>query len=111
MCIGNFNKFLRREEQMVLNDHPCAQILQFNETVDLCGLADIAIGLNWTFEREIVAGQFESSSWTGSWNRMSGALCFLTLLFDIQQRCNLINGLTGLASLEALASVICRDDT
>jgi G:T-mismatch repair DNA endonuclease (very short patch repair protein) len=43
MCIGDFNKVLRREEHVGVNKRCRAQIAAFCETVDICGLVDLVM--------------------------------------------------------------------
>lgn len=59
MCIGDFNEVLRREEQMGPNERDVSQMGGFREAIDLYGLDDLGyIGLDWTFEKWVVGGQY-----------------------------------------------------
>lgn len=57
LCIGDFNEFLRREEQMGPNERDVSQMVGFREAIDLCGLDDLGyIGVDWTFEMQVMGG-------------------------------------------------------
>jgi hypothetical protein len=59
LCLADFNEVLRRQEQMGPNEREMALINLFREVVDACRLCDIGyVGLDWTFERWIVGGEF-----------------------------------------------------
>jgi hypothetical protein len=59
MCIGDFNEVLRQHEHVGAADRSMAQIAGFHDAVDVCELADLGFeGNSWTFEKQVVGGQF-----------------------------------------------------
>jgi exonuclease III len=59
VCMGDFNEVLHREEHQGVNERSYAQIMEFRETMDVCGLADLGYtGIPWTFEKKVAGGTY-----------------------------------------------------
>jgi hypothetical protein len=59
---------LQREEHQGANERSYAQIMDFRETMDVCGLSDLGYtGINWAFEKKVIGGSYYRA-------RLDGAL-------------------------------------
>jgi hypothetical protein len=58
-CIVDFNEVLHRSKHVGVQERSLAQIADFREMVDVCGLRDLGYeGRSWNFEKRVAGGSF-----------------------------------------------------